>query len=576
MRADAPAMMLGGAPFIGGSMLKRTVIPILALAVLATQLIPTLCFAQALSEVVAERLRARIEAAGSPPEITIGEERIYASLALPLFYERRVYKPAWSDDNGPLPIADELVTAIGKADLEGLRPADYHLDRIDRTLAEVKDNRAQSKPLNPGRLVDLDLLLTDAFLLYGSHLLAGRVNPETIGSEWIANRRDMDMAKVLQDALGAGRVSLALQDLVPPQRGYATLRAALAKYRKIAADGGWPSVSEGIKLQKGDSAERVGALCSRLEAEGYKVNGSPASMFGDDLDLAVREFQRLHGLGVDGVVGPATIATLNTPAEQRVKQIEVNMERWRWLPQDLGRRHILVNIAGFELDVIEDSQAVLTTRVVVGKDYRRTPVFSDKVTYLVLSPYWYVPNALAVLDILPQLRKDPDYLSKKNMRVFRNWGAEAKELDPKSIDWPTVTASNFKYRFVQDPGETNALGRVKFMFPNKFNVYLHDTPAKELFAKSERAFSSGCIRIENPIDLALYLLRGDAMWTRDSILAAIRKDSEQTVRLREPVPVHLLYWTAWADDDGKVHFRKDIYQRDTKLLNALHESPPDG
>lgn len=213
-------------------------------------------------------------------------------------------------------------------------------------------------------------------------------------------------------------------------------------------------------------------------------------------------------------------------------------------------------------------------KVVAGRDYRRTPVFSDKMTYLVLCPYWQVPTGITVKDILPEIRKDPGYLTQKNIKVFQGWGADAREIDPQTVDWSQITAKTFNYRFRQEPGPNNALGRVKFMFPNKFNVYLHDTPSRELFEKTKRAFSSGCIRIEKAIEMAEYVLRGDPKWRRETILAAIEKWTELTVRLPEPIPVHILYWTAWANEDGSIQFRHDIYGRDVLLGEALKEKPP--
>jgi len=532
--------------------------------------------AQSLSDQVSELLRTRIETAGIPPKIAVAEELIHASVMLPRFYEQRTYRPAWSGEDGPLPHVDVLIKAIGEADREGLRPDDYHLAEIEVTLKEVHQNQENEKPLNPRRLVDLDLLLTDAFLIYGSHLLAGRINPETIDAEWHANRRDADLAQVLQTALNSSQIEEALKSLLPAQPGYANLKQALTRYRGIAAKGGWPIVPNGLNMQKGDRGERVLALRNRLIATS-DLDQRPynnTDLFDDSLEEAVRRFQRRHGLDIDGIVGPLTLAALNVPVEERVCQIEVNMERWRWLPQNLGQRYVLINIANFELDVVENGLLVMTMRVVVGRDYRRTPVFSDKMTYLVLSPYWHVPPKLAIQDKLPLIRKNPDYLVKENIRVFQGWGAETKEIDPTSVDWSKVTAKNFNYRLRQEPGPQNALGRVKFMFPNKFDVYLHDTPSRELFAKTVRTFSSGCIRIEKPIELAEYLLAGDPKRTRAAILAGIDKRVEQTVRLPEPMPIHLLYWTAWADQDGSVQFRNDIYGRDKLLDEALREEPP--
>jgi len=426
-----------------------------------------------------------------------------------------------------------------------------------------------------GPLLDLELLLTDAFLVYGFHLTMGRIHPETIDPEWQANRREADFAQVLQKALDSNRIEETLKSMVPPQPGYSRLRGALASYRDLAGEGGWPLVPEGPTMQKGHRGERVVALRRRLIATGDVTEPlNNDDMFDDDVEQAVRRFQDRHGLDVDGVVGKRTLAALNVPAEDRVRQIELNMERWRWLPQDLGMKYILINIANFELDVVEHGREVLKMRVVVGKDYRRTPVFSDTMTYLVLNPYWHVPQSIAIQDILPLIKKDCDYLMKHNMKVLQGWDLKGKEIDPQKIEWSEITAQNFNYRFRQEPGPHNALGRFKFMFPNAFNVYLHDTPGRELFGKSERTFSSGCIRIEKPIELAQYVLKDNPKWTRATLLAAIEMQREQAIPLPEPIPVHLLYLTAWLDQNGTVQFRRDIYGRDSLLQEALGEGPP--
>jgi murein L,D-transpeptidase YcbB/YkuD len=324
-------------------------------------------------------------------------------------------------------------------------------------------------------------------------------------------------------------------------------------------------------MRKGDRGERVRVLRTRLIVGGdlgQELNNNGDS-FDNALEQAVREFQRRHGLEVDGIVGPATLEALDVSVEERVRQIELNMERWRLLPQDLGQRYVLINIPNFELDVVENGKTVMSMRAVVGRPYRHTPVFSARMTYLVLSPYWNIPPGIAIEDVLPLIRKDPNYLAKHNIKVFQGWGAETKEINPKTVDWTRVSAKNFKYRFRQEPGPQNPLGRVKFMFPNEFNVYIHDTPSQELFTKTERCFSSGCIRIEKPIELAEYVLRGDPEWTREKILAEIEKWVEQVVHLPEPIPVHVLYWTAWVDENGTIQFRKDIYGSDERLNEAL-------
>jgi murein L,D-transpeptidase YcbB/YkuD len=425
--------------------------------------------------------------------------------------------------------------------------------------------------------VDLDLLLTDAFLVYASHLINGHVNPETIDPEWFVEGSEIDLVEVLHDALTTGGVEDALDRLRSTSHCALRLRGALARYQALADEGGWSAIPTGSKMEKGDRGERIRLVRERLAIVGYGLYGSAGDPehFDDDLDRAVRLFQERHGLEVDGIVGRNTLAELNVTAAQRARQIMVNMERWRWLPRDLGERHLLINIANFEMQVFEAGDHVMDMRAIVGRSYRRTPVFSDMITYLVINPYWNVPNSIAVKDKLPILKENPDYLEENNMRVFGGWESDALELDADTIDWTGFTAESFPYRLRQDPGPANALGRIKFMFPNKFNVYLHDTPARELFNQTVRAFSSGCIRIEQPLELAEYLLRADPGWSRPAILAAIDRGEEQTVRLPEPIRVYILYCTAWVDDDGSVQFRRDIYERDEAVADALSDLPPE-
>jgi murein L,D-transpeptidase YcbB/YkuD len=531
---------------------------------------------QSLSEKVREALRTRIETAEIPPKIAVEDELIHSSTVLPLFYERRIYQPAWSKENGPLPQVDSLIRALQDAHLEGLNAEDYHLEKIQFILDAIHQDQKIHKPLQVAALVDLDLLCTDAFLIYGAHLLSGRVNPVTIHSEWNARRKEADLAGVLEESLYKKEIKESLQSFVDIL-GYKRIRQALARYRKIAEEGGYVFVPQGPKMQMGDRGERIISLRKRLIASGDLPSGpiEDESSFDLALDRAVRRFQNRYGLDVDGVVGPASLKELNIPVEDRIQQIVVNMERWRWLPQTLGTRYILVNIANFELEVVEDGQIFISMRAVVGRPYRRTPVFSDKMSCLVFNPYWNVPKGIAAKDILPAVRKNIDYLKEKDIRVYQGWGAEAKEIDPQTIDWSKVTAANIPYRFRQDPGPSNALGRVKFMFPNPYDVYLHDTPARELFSKTERAFSSGCIRVEKAVELAEYVLQGDSKWSHSAIVAAMDRGVEQTIRLPALIDVHLLYWTAWVEEEGTIHFRRDIYERDKALYKALIEESPE-
>lgn len=536
---------------------------------------PGISFSEVLTEEIRECLRNRIEFFEASKKMNAGEERIFSTVMLPRFYGRRVYASAWVSGEGPLPPVDALVKKLEGAYEEGLRPRDYHLDAIQKTLYKVKDNIKAKKPLHLGRLADLELLLTDAFLLYASHLLSGRINPETIDSEWHANRKEADLAAVLETALAENRIKEALDDLIPKNIGYKELRKALIRYQQIDQDGGWININNKTNFKKEEQSQAVISLRSRLLASGdlSKENNSLTDVFDELLEKAVIQFQLRHGLKATGTVGPATLNALNLPVEERIIQIKLNLERWRWLPLDLGKRYILVNIANYQLDAVENGNTVLSMKAIVGKSYRRTPVFSAKMTYLVLSPYWNVPPNIAIKDKIPEQRENPFYFEQQHIKVFQGWGADAREVDPQTIDWSKISGKSLPYRLCQEPGPWNTLGNIKFVFPNRFNLYIHDTPMREFFEKTKRDFSSGCIRIEKPVDLAMYLLSSDPKWTREAILSAIEKRREHKVTLPEPITVHLLYWTAWADKEGNIHFREDIYKRDERLKLAMLKGP---
>jgi murein L,D-transpeptidase YcbB/YkuD len=531
--------------------------------------------AEDMRERMAEVLRRRLSRPDRQEYSFCRKEALCGQGVLARFYDKRDFLPAWSDPQGRFPQATELLHTIQQSNLQGLKPDVYHLATIESLLESIAREREQGRPLDPAVLADLDLLLTDGFFIYGSHLLSGRVDPETIHARWSVNSREADLADLLQSALAHREVGKALQGLLPKSPAYARLREALQQYREITAGGGWPSLPAGATLHKDDRSRRVPSLRARLSASGDldESEAEDPERFDEGLETAVRRFQERHGLTVDGVVGRATRAALNVPAEERVRQIELNMERWRWLPDDLGRRYVLINTADFSLQVVEDGTEVLAMRVVVGRKARRTPVFSGTMTYLDFNPYWNIPHKLAVRDIVPKIKTDPAYLDRQGIRVFASWEASAPEIPSEAIDWSKVTKHSFAFKLRQDPGPTNALGRIKFMFPNKFAVYLHDTPSRYMFKRKQRDFSSGCIRIEAPIDLAAYLLRGEPKWTREGITAAIESGENRTVWLPESIPVHVLYWTAWVGPEHRVCFREDVYGRDDPLDRALHEGP---
>lgn len=523
-------------------------------------------------------LEARVGPNGSNGPVYCRRDRLCGSDVLPPFYRARGFKPAWIDDALELRDAEAFLESLRGVSRDGLEPGNYHLSTLESLLAEV---RATARRASPGRaaretLADLDMLLTDAFLLCGSHLAHGQVDPVTIQSEWSIKGRVEDLAAALEKGLAAHDVPGALDSLRPGHPVYRGLMKALADFETLVAAGGWPSLPPGPKLVKGDRDARVEILRAALVAMGEmpakasEIAVDP-DLFDDALEAAVKRSQRRHGLEPDGVLGAATATALGVSAADRLTQIRANLERWRWVSPELGPRYVLVNVAGFRADVVDSDREVLDMAVIVGTAYRRTPDFSGTMTYLQFNPSWNVPPKLAREDILPKVRRDPSYLAKRGFHVFEGWWQGAAELDPAKIDWDRVDPEKLSYKFQQDPGPLNALGRIKFVFPNKFDVYMHDTPERGLFQRAVRTLSSGCIRVERPIDLAEYVLRGSPDWDREKILAAIESRETRIVMLPQPLRVHLLYWTAWRGDDGRVQFRQDIYLRDEALNRALRE-----
>jgi murein L,D-transpeptidase YcbB/YkuD len=518
---------------------------------------------------VGSLLRGRLEVLRAAGGARAGGDPLLARGALPRFYEARGFEPVWTRD-APLGRLIDLESAVAGAAAHGLDPADYHSGALSALVARVRSGSATA-----AELADLELLASDAFMLLGSHLLHGRVHPETINPEWLANRRSAQMDEVLAEALAGERVAETLRSLAPQQARYVRMIAAAERLRALERAGGWPSVPEGPRLEVGNEGSRVLLLRERLHAGGdLGAQEASGAVFDEALAAAVRRFQGRHGLAADGVVGTTTLAAINVPAGARARQILTNLERWRWLPDDLGIRHIEVNIAGFDVKVVEAGRVAQTHRAVVGRLYRQTPSFTGLMTYLVLSPYWHVPPNIAAVDKLPAIKADLGAIAAQRMTLLDQ--VTNRPVDPTTVDWASITAPEFNrlYRLRQQPGPFNALGAVKFMFPNRHNVYLHDTPSRELFERSARDFSSGCIRIENPLDLAEYLLADQPEWSRGAIERAAAAGVERSVPLTAPVPVHLLYWTAWADEEGVLHFRDDIYGRDATVWRALVADPP--
>jgi murein L,D-transpeptidase YcbB/YkuD len=487
------------------------------------------------------------------------------------FYQRRGFNPAWSTSRGLRDEALQLADALEAAPRDGLEPGDAEADRVRARIVMLEAARATLRRAPEASLLaDTDILLTRSFLKHALHLRSGLLDPARLPADWHVVPRRTDPVGVLEQALAARDLPAALASLHPPHPGYAALRDLLERYREIERAGGWPSVPPGRPLGRGSAGERVRLLRARLAAEGdLERSRAGGETFDAALLAAVRRFQARHGLDTTGVVGEHDRLELDVPVEARIRQITLNLERWRWLPASLGQRHLLVNIPGFTLEAREPDRTVLAMRVIVGRELSRTPMFSDSITYLVFNPVWELPSEIAKNEVLPSIQQDPEYLAKNHLRLFERHGRGKREVDPATVDWRRMTPEEFDFAVKQDPGPENSIGHVKFMCPNQFAVYLHDTPAVHLFGATQRDFSHGCVRVERPLELALYLLRGKSGWDSVRVAAAFDTLQNKVVQLPEPVPVHVLYWTTWVDDRGVAQFRRDVYAVDSLLAAAL-------
>jgi murein L,D-transpeptidase YcbB/YkuD len=423
-------------------------------------------------------------------------------------------------------------------------------------------------------MVALELLATDAYLTLAAHLVGGRLDPVSIEPDWTASRRERDLVGHLEQALASGRIAASIRELEPDAPAYGVLKEALAMYRQAAKDGGWRAIAAGPALRLGDRGERVSAVRQRLRMTGLlEAPETQTDEFDSGLETAVAAFQRRVGLEADGIVGAVTLRELNKRPTDRIDQVRANLERWRWLPEDLGRRHVRVNIADYRLEARRDGRVEQVHDVIVGRTYRRTPVFSGEISYVVFNPWWETPPNLARQDKLPAFRKDPASVERLGFEVI---GRDGKMIDPAGINWADYSTDDFPFRLRQRPGPLNALGQVKLMFPNRHNVYLHDTPSRELFARGERAFSSGCVRVADALALTEWVLEGTEDWTRARIDAVVAAGREIRVNLASRVPVHILYFTAVTDADGSLRLISDVYGRDARLIAALGRPPPAG
>jgi murein L,D-transpeptidase YcbB/YkuD len=460
--------------------------------------------------------------------------------ALRQVYEPRGYRPVWSGGQNASSRGREIAAALTHAEAHGLDPATYHQPVVARHATDAR----------PAERAALDVLASDGMLRLVVHLRNGAVRPETISGDVSIDPRPVDAQALVLDAAAATDLSAFLDGLAPQSESYHGLLDALAQYRAIAQAGGWPAVpAKGPTVRPGESDPAIPDVRARLANTGEYADGDAGepALYDDTLAAAVKAFQARHGIPPDGVIGPATRAALAVPVGDRIGQLKANLERARWFPGQLGERYVAVNVPSYELVVVENGSTVMKMPVVVGRTDRRTPVLGTHITELIFNPTWTVPPTLLREDFLPKMQRNPGYLAKRGLQV--------------------VSSRSMTLR--QPPGPKNPLGRVKFLMPNQFSVYLHDTTSKGLMREPRRAMSSGCVRLGDALGLANRLLADDPRWTPSLRKQFLSGWTTRYLPLREPVPIYLRYQTAWQDGESGLQFRDDVYGRDAELAKAL-------
>lgn len=509
------------------------------------------------------------------------------------FYRAQDFRPAWFSGQRPIPLARDLLRQLSRGDELGLRPETYSVTEVQRRLAVAEREERKSAEERIG----LDLALTSLFFAFTLDELEGRIDPTAVGLQQ-PQGDSVDAVLLLQRCFRAGSLEPSRKQLEAPNQRVRELRHMLAHYRDLARHGGWPAVPAGDDLAVGKSlpVERARALVARLLAEGdlyaqevgaldvewemqLAASEDREVIFPQLLEQAVHRFQARHGLEQDGKLGPKTLAQLNRPVAERIQQIEINLERLRWSrwaevgsqqPELERGARIVVNIPHYQLVAYGPlGRPALEMAVVVGRESWPTPVFRSEMTHLELNPPWNVPASIAAKEILPKVQKDPSYLEAHGFEVLAGWQENAPVVDPATVPWAELTAKTLTYRFRQRPGTGNSLGKIKFLFPNQYDVYLHDTPARRDFSIACRSLSHGCVRLSRPLDLAELVMAGSESWDRGRLEKALEGTQTTRVRLPQPIPVILYYQTAFLDLTGAPHFLPDIYGHDRAIASEL-------
>jgi murein L,D-transpeptidase YcbB/YkuD len=511
------------------------------------------------AQTTSEALRLRVEHLHDGGATTIRGARLLRREAVAHLFQQRGFEPPWRIPSA----SDQIRRAIAASEHDGLTPADYHPAEIDALLA-------RGATRTPADEADLQLLLTDAVAALVDHVRYGKVRPSTLDRRWNVDPREgappleSEVARVAE----ASSISEAIASHAPDHFIYRGLKQALATMRAIDASGGWPVVRPGPSLKPGAANARVAQVRARLVASRDLPPGSSATdeIYDAVVEAAVKRFQERHRLTADGVIGRATVDAMNVSARARIAQVRANLERARWVLGGLHDTFLLVNLPAFKVYYIRDGTNIWESRTQIGRAARQTPTFRADMRYLVFNPDWTVPPTILAKDVLTGMKQGENTIEQKGLTILDRQG---RVVDPASIDWQTATPATFPYTLRQPPGADNALGRVKFIFPNEHAIFLHDTPSRELFAADLRTFSSGCIRVERPLELAARLLERQEDWTAEKIAHVVDAGASDTVPLERPLPVLIVYWTVSVGASGELRFARDVYGRDAPLIRAL-------